>query len=233
LLAGVLVGLLALTGLVACGRSGDDVVVFAAASLTDAFTALEAEYEAQNPGVDVQLNLAGSSGLRSQIDEGAPADVFAAAAPVHVEGLGVGATFATNSLVIGVPRGNPGRVTAVDDLASGDLLVGLCDPRVPCGDYAADLLERLGVVAAPDTLEPDVRSLLAKLASGDLDAGLIYATDASADDRVDALQVSGASILASYPVVLLSEDRHAAAFVDLLTGERGRDILRAHGFGAP
>ncbi len=223
---------------VACGGGGGDdvVVVFAAASLTDAFGALEAEYEAQNPGVDVQLNLAGSARLRAQIDEGAPADVFAAAAPGHVEGLYGGDSaplvFATNGLVIAVPRGNPGGVTGLQDLASEELLVGLCDPRVPCGEYAEALLAEAHVTAAPDTLEPDVRSLLAKIASGDLDAGLVYATDAGSDDRVDMIEAPETGVTATYPVVQLSDETHASGFVELLTGSTGQDILRSHGFGA-
>jgi molybdate transport system substrate-binding protein len=227
-----------------CGGGDDEVVlVFAAASLADAFTELEAAFESRHAGIDVQLNLAGSSSLRAQIVEGAPADVFAAAAPQHVDALpesGVDVTapavFARNRMVIAVPVGNPGGVSGLADLARGELLVGLCAAEVPCGGYAQAVLQAGGVDAAVDTAEANVRSLLGKLEAAELDAGIVYASDVAASDLVEAVAIDeGINVVADYPIVMLGSEPSddAAAFVEFVLGHEGTTILRAHGFLAP
>lgn len=216
-------------------------MVSAAASLTDAFLALETEYERENPGIDLVLNFAGSSALRDQIIEGAPVDAFAPAAPAHVDALGEAGvevsapvTFATNRLVLAVPAGNPAGVAGMGDLVRDELLIGLCATNVPCGDLADELLASAGIVAAADTREADARALLTKLAAGELDVGLVYATDAAASDgEVEAI-VTFDEPVAEYRVVVVGGTNPGAeAFVRLLVSDSGLRTLTAHGFGPP
>ena len=162
--------ILVVLGVAAAGCGGEDgdgrVRVFAAASLTEAFGELAGAYEETNPSVTVELNVAGSSALREQILEGAPADVFASADEANMaelveagEVVGVPQTFATNRMAIGVPPGNPGAVGGLADLADDELLVGLCAQGVPCGDLARSVLGTAGVEASVDTNEPNVGAL--------------------------------------------------------------------------
>jgi molybdate transport system substrate-binding protein len=229
-----------------CGSGGDgEVRVSAAASLTDAFVAMETAFEAAHPDVDILLNLAGSSTLREQILAGSPADVFASAdratmQPVADAGLTVDepVIFATNSLAIAVPRGNPAGVSGVDDLADPELLVGLCAPAVPCGALAAAALEMEGVAPSVDTFEPDVRALLTKLAAGELDAGVVYGSDvAGAVGRVEAVAwPGGASRDTDYPIAVVSGGANpddASDFVAFVLSDAGRRVLVEHGFGVP
>lgn len=229
--------------LAACGGgSGRTVLVFAAASLTDAFAELEIAFEADHPDVDVQLNLAGSSALREQILEGAPADVFAAAderimAEVVTADLVAGSPeiFAVNALALVVPAGNPGGVTGLESVADESLLVGVCAPAVPCGRFAAELFDRAGVTPRPDTTEPDVRALLTKVAEDELDLGVVYVTDAVAAgpdvERIDI--VAGVNVEARYPIAALSDSESAAEFVAFVQSEAGQAILARQGFEAP
>jgi molybdate transport system substrate-binding protein len=218
----------------ACSASddgGSPVTVFAAASLTDAFTSLAAE-----AGPEVTFNFGSSSSLREQLLAGAPADVFSPADPVQLEDLDVDAeVFARNHLAIVVPAGNPGGVTGLADLARPELLVGLCAAEVPCGRYGREALAKAGVTAAPDTEAPDVRALLTQVVSGDLDAGLVYRTDVlAAGDEVEGIELPAEhDVVAEYPIAVLSDEPGAAAFVELVRSEAGRRILRTHGFDVP
>lgn len=219
------------------------VLVFAAASLTDAFAAVESAFEATHPGADVQLNLAGSSALREQILEGAPADVFASANEPNMdqvadEGLVVGEPqiFARNVLQIAVPAGNPGDVMGLDDFANDDLLIGLCAEGVPCGDFGREVLANAGVKAAIDTNEPDVRALLTKIGADELDAGLVYVTDVTAAaDAVEGIDVpADVYVDATYPIAPLAEAPNphgATAFVEFVLSAEGQAILTRFGFG--
>jgi len=170
--------------------SRDRVVVLAASSLSDAFQEMELAFEAVNPTIDVQLNLAGSSSLREQIFDGAPADVFASASELTMQQVvakvGVAREaqpFATNALTIVTPAENPAEITEIRDLARDDILVGLCAAEVPCGMFARDALAQAGVQASIDTDEPNVRSLLGKIIAGELDAGIVYTSDVSGPAR--------------------------------------------------
>lgn len=246
----VAVALIVLVAVPACG--GDDtegasgtVTVFAAASLTDAFTDLATAFEASRAGVDVVLNLAGSSSLREQILAGAPADVFASADTVTMDQLaGEGAlggepvVFARNQLELAVPTGNPGGVEGLADLAEPDLLVGLCAAPVPCGRLAREVLAAAGIEPSLDTEEPDVRGLTTKLAAGELDVGLVYHTEVlAADGAVEGIPVpaelGGDTV---YPIAVLADapaPTLAAAFVDFARSDESRTILARHGFSAP
>lgn len=247
--------LLALAAAVAGGCGGGaagadgELLVFAAASLTDAFSDVGEAFAEANPGTEVQLNTGASSSLRVQVLDGAPADVFAPADPSHLDPLrragqleGDGEVFARNRLQLVVPAGNPGRVAGLADLAQDDLLVGLCAEGVPCGDLARAALAAAGVTAAVDTAEPDVRSLLSKVEAGELDVGVVYRTDvAAAGDAVEGIDLPDGlggrdDVVATYRIAVLAgapEPDLARAFVDFVTGPDGRAILAEHGFDAP
>ncbi|MCH7790400.1 MAG: molybdate ABC transporter substrate-binding protein [Acidobacteria bacterium] len=228
------------------GEAGSDtsVLVFAAASLTDAFTEVESAFEATNPGIGVQVNFAGSSSLREQILEGAPADVFASAnEAIMVELVNAGEvsgeplTFARNRMQIAVPAGNPGGVSRIEDFADGDLLIGLCAQGVPCGNLAREVLSNAGVEPSIDTNEPDVRALVTKIEEDELDAGLVYVSDvATAEDLVEGIDIPEQSnVVAEYPIAALAHapnPKGASAFVDFLLSAEGQAILSAAGFGA-
>ncbi|MFI6575908.1 molybdate ABC transporter substrate-binding protein [Nocardiopsis sp. NPDC050513] len=241
----------AASGADAQGAVSGTLTVLAAASLTDVFTDLAEEFEARNPGVDVELSFAGSSALATQINSGAPADVFAAAntdtMALVVDGSGLdaawaadhtgdGAVFATNTLRIAVPPGNPAGVEDLADLA--DVATALCAPEVPCGAATAAVTDAAGVEIAAVTLEEDVRAVLTKVELGEVDAGLVYATDvAAAGDGVEGVDFpESASAVNEYPIGVLAdapEPELAAAWVDLVLSGTGADVLTAAGFGAP
>lgn len=240
-------GLLLLVGTAACSDdepTGGTVAVFAAASLTDAFTALAGAFEAAGGGFTVELNVAGSSTLREQILNGAPADVFAAAdqstmAAVVEAGLAAEpADFARNRLQIAVPAGNPAGVAGLADFADGDLLLGLCAEEVPCGRFGREALAGAGVTPSVDTEEPDVRALLTKVQAGELDAGLVYRTDVLAGgDTVEGIDVPpDQNVTVTYPIAALTEagePEGAARFVAYVLSAEGQAILARHGFGPP
>lgn len=220
------------------------VTVLAAASLTDVFDDLAARFTADNPGVEIVLSSGGSSALAEQIVSGSPADVFASAnestmRSVAAEGLAVDpVVFTSNVLELAVPAGNPGGVTGLADLADPGLTIALCDPAVPCGAAAEQLLARAGVTASADTLEEDVRAALTKVALGEVDAALVYRTDViAAGDEVVGIEIPEAgSVVNRYPISLLADApnaRAARAFIDFVLGDAGRAVLTDAGFGAP
>jgi molybdate transport system substrate-binding protein len=232
-----------------------ELTIYAAASLKAAFDELATQFEAQHPSVDVRpITYDGSSTLATQIIEGAPVDVFASADEKNMqkvvdEGLASDAQlFATNTLVLVVPAGNPGGVEGLDDLANADLTVVLCAAEVPCGAASATLLSNAGVTPSVDSYEQNVTAVLTKVAAGEADAGLVYVTDvstrsslnaraASATDDVEAIEVDGAEDAVNrYPIAALSAAASpgaADAFVEFVNGEEGQEVLAALGFGAP
>lgn len=226
-----------------CGAGGDDtVLVLAASSLTDVFEEMAVAYEQGHPGVDVEVSFAGSSALRLQIDQGAPADVVAVAnEEVMTELAGEGhvaapTVFATNQLVIASPADGSSSVSGAESLSDPDLLVGLCALQVPCGRYATDALALAGIVPSVDTYENDVRSLTTKLAIGELDVGVVYETDVASrpDDIVVISRLDGADV--RYPIAPLIDAPHAeraTTFVEFVLSADGQAILVAAGFGTP
>lgn len=208
----------------------DTATVFAAASLTESFDEIAAAFEESHPDVDVVLNYGGSSGLATQIAEGAPADVFASAS---TQQLPDGTIFATNVLALAVPAGNPGGVTGLADLARPELAIALCAVEVPCGAASATLLEQSGIIASVDTLEQDVKAVLTKIELGEVDAGLVYVTDVrAAGAAVEGIALPEAEPVA-YPIAALTDSEAAAAFVAFVLSDAGQAILREAGFGAP
>lgn len=231
----------------ACGAptgEGASVLVFAAASLTDAFEEIATRFEAAEPAFDVQLNLAGSSTLREQILDGAPADVFASANTSNMDQIieageaSSSTTLASNLLQIAVPAGNPAGVTGLADFAREDLLIGLCAEGVPCGDFGRQALRNVGVAAVVDTNEPDVRALLVKIEAGELDAGIVYVTDVlAAGEHVEGVDIpANLNVVATYPIAALTNAPHpegADAFVRFALSDEARPILDRHGFLLP
>ncbi len=219
--------------------------VYAAASLGGAFDRIAEEFQAENDGLDIlPVVYDGSSTLATQIIEGAPADVFASAdeknlAKVEDADLVTGSpeVFATNTLVIVVPAGNPGGVESLADLSDPARTVILCAPEVPCGSASQKLLANAGLTTSPVSLEQNVTAVLTKVAAGEADAGLVYRTDVVDRDDVEAIVPDGAAdVVNRYPIAALSDASNpeaADAFVSFVLGARGQAILAEFGFGAP
>ena len=232
---------------IACSGSSveGELLVSAAASLTDAFAEMESAFEDANPDVDVLLNFGSSSALREQILEGAPADVFASANTSNMDQVaeagelaGAAEIFVTNSLQIAVPIGNPAEVTGLEDFAREDLLIGLCAEDVPCGDFGREALENARVIPSIDTNEPDVRALLTKIEAGELDAGITYVTDVlSASGTVEGVDIPAeVNVVAEYPLATLTGAPNpdaASAWVEFVLSEEGQAILTSYGFTSP
>ena len=222
-----------------------DITVFAAASLTDAFTELGEAFEAANPGATVTFSFAGSSDLVAQIDEGAPADVFASADQSNMAKLtevggnaGEPAVFATNQLEIITAAGNPEGITAVADLADPDLVVVTCAVEVPCGRYSHELFTNAGVAVTPRSFEENVKGVVNKVTLGEADAGIVYATDVlAAGDRAAGVEIpADINVEAQYPIVATAgaaQPETAEAFIDLVLGPDGQAILAGYGFSGP
>jgi molybdate transport system substrate-binding protein len=251
--------LVATIGLSACGSDGGSasnagssgsgvtgtVTVFAAASLTESFNKIGKNFEAANPGTKVTFNFAGSSALATQINQGAPADVFASAAPANMKtvtdagnGAGTPVTFVKNQLVIAVPKGNPKGVKGLSDLTGAGVKVALCAEQVPCGAAARKALDAATVKLTPVTLEQDVKAALSKVKLGEVDAALVYRTDAkAAASDVDGVEFpESAGAVNEYPIVVLKyapNKAGAMAFVAFVRSDKGKAVLDAAGFQAP
>lgn len=219
-----------------CSRqaAGTQLQVSAAASLTDALTDVADAFEAEHDDVEVALNLAGSTTLVEQVLRGAPVDVLATAdlrTMQRAVDAGVVADpvpFATNTLAVAHPAEGP--VRGVQDLADPRLLVGLCAPQVPCGAAAREALEALEVTPAPDTEDSDVRTLLARLERGELDVGVVYATDLAATPEVVGRELPGSSatlVVAATP----HAPPAARQFIEFVRSPAGGRVLADHGFG--
>ena len=217
------------------------LTVYAAASLTATFEQIGEEFEQAHEGVQVEFNFAGSSDLVAQIQEGAPADVFASADEANMDKLTAdgleGAepvAFASNTLQIAVPPGNPAGVADLDDLA-GDLNLVICAPEVPCGAATQKVAGSAGVELAPVSEEQSVTDVLAKVTTGEADAGLVYVTDViGAGDEVEGIEFpESAAAVNVYPIAPVADGANAdlaQEFVDLVLAEGGQTVLRDAGF---
>jgi len=240
----------ALVPLAACGSSNDSgaqsggqtLTVFAAASLETTFDTLGKQFEAAHPGVTVKFDYDGSSTLVSQIQQGAPADVFASADEPNMSKLGSTAQspkdFATNVLEIATPPGNPAHISSLADLGKPGVKVVVCAAGVPCGDAATQLEKDQGVTVSPVSEEQSVTDVLGKVESGEADAGLVYVTDVKgAGSKVTGVPIKGtAQVTNTYPIATLqgaSQPQLASEFVDYVLGSQGQQALQAAGFGAP
>lgn len=220
------------------------VTVLAAASLKEAFTTLAKQFEAAHPGASVKLSFGASSDLAAQINQGAPADVFASAAPKNMQqvisaGGASGSTdFVKNVMEVAVPPGNPAHVNSVRDLATASLKVALCEPQVPCGAVAAEVFKNAKITVKPVTLEPDVKSTLSKVELNEVDAGVVYVTDVrAAGSKVKGIVIpDNLNASTEYPIAALTKAPNAAgarAFVAYVLSSAGQSVLGADGFEKP
>lgn len=238
----------------ACGQSaaggtdavGGDLTVFAAVSLTDAFSQMGEDFAAENAEVGtVDFNFGSSSDLSVQITQGAPADVFASASPGQMDVVaeaelvdGEPQDFTGNLLQIAVEPGNPLGIEELADLTDPAVLVVLAAEEVPAGEYTREALTAAGLEVKPVSLETDVRQVLGKVTLGEADAGIVYTSDVTAaGDDVEGVEIpADANVPATYPIAALSEAPNAAtarAFVDYALSDAGQATLTQFGFQAP
>ena len=218
-----------------------NLTVLAAASLTETFDRIGKDFEAANPGVKVTFSYGGSSALAQQITSGAPADVFAAASPTTMKTVTDAvdpAVFVRNQLVIAVPKGNPKGVTGLAGLTEPGVKVALCAEQVPCGAAAKKALAAAHVTITPVTQEQDVKAALAKVKLGEVDAALVYRTDAKASaSDVEGIEFpESAGAINDYPIAVLKDAPNpsaAAAFVAFVRSEPEMKVLADAGFQKP
>jgi molybdate transport system substrate-binding protein len=230
----------------ASGPAGTtSITVFAAASLQGSFTQIGKQFEAAYPGAHVTFSFGPSSGLATQIIDGAPASVFASAAPANMtqvvkagQTLNSPSNFAKNKMEVAVPPGNPAKVTSVSNLSKSSVKVALCQPQVPCGTTAAKVFKNAGITVTPITLQPDVKSVLSQVELGNVDAGMVYVTDVkAAGSKVKGVPVpSGENASTLYPIATLkgaSDTKVANEFVAYVMGSQGEHVLAMDGFEKP
>ncbi|WP_278235016.1 molybdate ABC transporter substrate-binding protein [Isoptericola sp. AK164] len=230
------------------GEVDTTLTVFAAASLTAAFDETAADFEADHPGVDVRLSLAGSSSLVAQIQQGAPADVVATADTATMNTLvaddlvDAPEPFATNTLEIVVPPGNPTGIANLQDLTDPGLNLVVCAPEVPCGAATTAVVDHAGLTLQPVSEEQSVTDVLGKVTAGEADAGLVYVTDvARAGDRVEGVAFDeSAAAVNTYPIAMVDRSGQtpdqadlAQQFVDAVLSPDGQAVLADLGFAAP
>ncbi len=230
------------------------LTVYAAASLTGAFGDIGKAFEAANPGVTVKFSFAGSQALRTQIEQGAPADVFASADhknmdPLVTENLvasGADQDFATNLLIVILPPQNPANVQTLQDLAKPGLKLVLEDPSVPAGNYTRQILTNMSndptygtdfstkVLANVVSNETDVKQVVAKVDQGEADAGIVYVTDALAAPDLKSIAIpANYNVIAHYPIAALEKAPNsdlAAAFVAYVLSADGQAVMKKWGF---
>jgi molybdate transport system substrate-binding protein len=218
------------------------IKVFAAASLTAAFNKIGQDFTAANSGTKVIFNFAGSQALATQIQQGAPADVFASADTTNMDKVrdlvGTPRNFASNQLQIVVEKGNPRGVKGLSDLSNPNLKVVLAAPDVPAGRYAGQALDKAGVTVEPVSQEDNVKAVVNKVALGEADAGIVYVTDVTAGgDKVEGVDVpKGQNVPATYPIATVKASSHqsrAQAFMALVLSDQGQQVLSGYGFLPP
>jgi molybdate transport system substrate-binding protein len=236
-------------------RAPQTLNVFAAASLTGAFGEIARAFEAANPGVTVAFNFAGSQALRTQIEQGASADVFASADHKNMDTMvtenlvanGKYQDFANNRLVVILPPKNPANIQTLQDLARPGVKLDLADASVPVGNYARQVLIGMStdasfgsdfsdkVLANVVSNETDVKQVVSKVDLGEADAGIVYVTDAQAASDLKTVAISdNFNVIAKYPIAVVAKPPHAdlaAAFVDYVLSPDGQAVLRKWGFG--
>lgn len=239
-------GLALVVAAAACSSPGagrPSLTVVAAASLTEPFTEIARLFEAEHPATDVALAFAATPAVAHQVRAGAPADVVAAAERAVVDALaadglaGPVVAFATNRMAVAVAPGNPLGIRTVDDLAAPGVDLVVCAPEVPCGRLADRALTGAARPARPRSYEPDVKAVLGRVARGEADAGLVYATDVrAAGDRAAGVPLGAAGLVAEYGAATVTASpagERARAFVAFLGSPAGRRALAAAGFELP
>jgi molybdate transport system substrate-binding protein len=221
------------------------LTVFAATSLTATFNTLGKSFEAANPGVTVQFDYNGTSTLVTQLAQGAPADILASADEINMQNAvkqnlitGTPVDFATNVLEIATAPGNPKNITGWSDLAKAGIKVDVCADGVPCGNATEQVEKATGVTLKPISQEQNVGDVLAKVESGDADAGIVYVTDVKgAGSKVTGVSFPEAQqAINTYPIAATASSKNTALakkFIAYITGTPGQKLLKADGFGAP
>lgn len=240
-------GVLLLVLVPGCGGTGGPttLTVYAAASLQEPFEEIGEEFEATHDQVEVSFHFAGSSGLVTQIQEGAPADVFASADPENMDEL-VGAElhgaepqdFTTNTLMIAVPAGNPAGITDLASLSDDDVTLVVCAPEVPCGAATESVERSAELEFVPASEEQSVTDVLGKVTTGEAEAGLVYVTDVlKAGERVEGIELPETiEAVNTYPITTVEGSEKAELgqeFIGAVLDETGQAILHDHGFSSP
>jgi molybdate transport system substrate-binding protein len=229
--------------------------IFAAASLTDAFTEIGKNFEASNPGVSVIFNFAGSQALRTQIEEGAPADIFASANRTEMDSLvtgghvaeGAAQVFLNNKLVVILPANNPAGVTKLEDLANSGIKLVLAAEEVPVGKYARQSLDQMNsqfgsdfkdkVLANVVSNEDNVKQVVAKVQLGEADAGIVYTSDAVAASELKTIEIPAElNVTAEYPIAKVTKSANpdlADTFIAYVLSQDGQTVLQKWGFAPP
>jgi molybdate transport system substrate-binding protein len=229
----------------AAAKPTGTVTVFAATSLTDAFTKIGTQFEQANPGVTVKFNYNGSSSLATSITQGAPADVFASAAQQNMNTVtsasltsGTPKVFARNTGEIMVDKGNPDHINSVSDLANPAVKVVVCAPQVPCGAVATAIFKNADVTVKPVSEETNVGGVVTKVTLGEADAGIVYVTDVKANAaKATGVPIpAGQNDITNYPIAELKnapDATAATAFINYVLGSQGQQVLASFGFMPP
>jgi molybdate transport system substrate-binding protein len=222
-----------------------DVTVFAAASLTESFTEIAKQFEEKYPDVTVRFNFDASSNLAAQVQQGAPADVFASADEANLQKtidsgdvVAPPFVFAKNRLEVAVEKGNPKKIKRLAGLAKPGLVVVLCADAVPCGKYAAEAFTKAGVEVSPASKEENAKAALSKVSLGEADAAVVYVTDVSAaKGDVSGVKIPDAqNVIATYPAAMVKGSQNSAAakaWVRFLESKEAQRALRKFGFLPP
>ena len=250
-------GLVVALALAACGSSSSttstspassgptgSITVLAAASLTKAFDLIDANFEKAHPGTTITVSYGASSALATQITQGAPADVFASASQKTMDSVvsagkaSASTPFAKNVMEVVVPADNPAQITALADLAKPGVKVALCQQEVPCGATAAKVFANAQLTVKPVTEEADVKATLAKVTLGEVDAAVVYVTDAlAAGDKVKAIEIpTEVNASTAYPIATVTGTANqslAEAFVAYVLSPEGQKVLADAGFVQP
>lgn len=228
------------------------LIVFAAASLTDAFTEIGENFQTANPNVTVTFNFAGSQALRTQLEEGAPADIFASANKTQMEAViaasliteGTQQNFLTNKLVVILPADNQAGLSKLEDLANPGIKLVLAAEEVPVGNFARQALDLMNgsfgtdfkdkVLANVVSNEDNVKQVVTKVQLGEVDAGIVYTSDAVAAPELQTIEIpSELNVVAKYPIAPVLNSEHAdvvQAFIDYVLSDEGQAILEKWGF---
>jgi molybdate transport system substrate-binding protein len=239
----------------ACTRANSQprqLTVYAAASLTDAFTELGKAFEASHPNVRIKFNFGGSQNLRTQIEQGAPADIFASANTKEMDTLVTGkfvnadapTVFLTNQLVVVLPKNNPAGIQNLQDLSKPGVKLVLAAEEVPAGKYARQILDNLSVSYSSDykdkvlanvvSNEDNIKQAVTKVQLGEADASIVYASDAVATPELQKIQIPAEmNVIASYPIAPLAKSANADLadqFVEYVLSGEGQATLKKWGF---
>jgi molybdate transport system substrate-binding protein len=223
-------------------KPSGEITVFAASSLTESFDAIAKQFEKKYPDVDVKFDYDSSSNLATQINQGAPADVFASADEDNLKKTTDAGTvkpppvvFAKNRLEIAVEKGNPKKIKSLADLQKSGLIVVLCADQVPCGKYAAESLGKAGATITPASKEENAKATLSKVSIGEADASIVYVTDVkAAKGTTSGVKIADkVNVIATYPMAVVKGSQNATAakaWLQFVKSDEAQKTLRKFGF---